>query len=31
MREVTSMSLAAKRFCHADGGEMTTSPPISSL
>ena len=25
------MSLATKRFCHADGGEITTSPPMSSL
>ena len=27
-RRRPSMSLATKRFCHADGGEITTSPPI---
>ena len=26
-----SMSLATNRFCHAEGGEITTSPPMSSL
>ena len=31
MRGATAMSLAAKRFCHAHGGEITTSPPINSL